>query len=75
MMPSRADEAHEPGCPECDVQWNSVAVSSVAYQQEVGALSVALGAAYDHGLSVADLVAASGLPVKLVLNLLGGASL
>jgi hypothetical protein len=55
--------------------WNAVAVASLAYQREVWALSTILSTACGHGLSVADLCAASGLDRPFVERLLGEAGL
>jgi hypothetical protein len=50
--------------------WNAVAVASLAYQREVWALSTVLCTACGHGLTVADLCAASGLDAPFVQRLL-----
>lgn len=49
---------------------NAVAVASVAYQQEVIALSTVLACAAGHGLTVAELCHASGLDQAFVERLL-----
>lgn len=63
---TRADEIR-------DAAWNAVAVASLAYQQEIIALSRVLACAQGHGLTVDDLVYASGLDAALVTRLLGEA--
>lgn len=56
--------------PDRDALWNSVAVSSVSYHRERALLADALVSAAGHGLSVDDLVAASGLDRMVVRRLL-----
>ena len=49
---------------------NAVAVASLAYQEQVMALSRILSCAHGHGLAVDELVRASGLDEVFVLRLL-----
>lgn len=55
---------------EDDDVWNTVALASVAYQQEMLHLAEALDWARDNGLTFTDLCAASGLSEGLVTQLL-----
>lgn len=57
-----------------DAAHNQVAVASLAYQQEVIALSTTLACARRHGLTVDELRQASGLDEALVTRLLDEAS-
>jgi hypothetical protein len=75
IMPDPADERGQ--SPERDVRdaaWNAVAVASVAYQQEVMALTRILDCARSKGLTVADLCSASGLDEPFVTRLLAEAN-
>jgi hypothetical protein len=53
-----------------DAAWTAVAVASLAYQREVATLSTVLSTACGHGLTVADLCAASGLDAAFIERLL-----
>jgi hypothetical protein len=50
--------------------WNAVAVASLAYQQEVITLTSVLACAQSHGMTVDDLVFASGLDALFITRLL-----
>lgn len=63
------DDAHRDPAVT-DAAWNAVAVASLAYHQAVTALSTILSTACGHGLTVADLCAASGLDAPFVERLL-----
>lgn len=52
---------------------NAVAVASIAYQQEVIALTHVLACAHRHGLTVTELCDASGLDRAFIERLLGEA--
>lgn len=54
--------------------WNAVAVASLAYQQEIITLTGVLACAQSHGLTVDDLVYASGLGASFITRLLGEAA-
>jgi hypothetical protein len=60
----------EPDRAVVDAAWNAVAVASLAYQHEVSILAHVLRTACGHGLTVADLCAASGLDAPFVRRLL-----
>jgi hypothetical protein len=49
-----------------DAAWNAVAVASLAYQQELMALINIMNCARSHGMSLDDLVRASGLGSQFV---------
>jgi len=53
-----------------DAAVNAVAVASLAYQQEVVALTRVLDCAHRHGLTVTDLAHASGLDEAFITRLL-----
>lgn len=53
-----------------DAANNAVAVASLAYQQEVMALSTVLACAHNHGLAVNELVLASGLDETFIQRLI-----
>lgn len=56
--------------PGRDDVWNSVAVASVAYQQEMLQLSWVMTCAMERGMSFSDLGAASGLSEGFITYLL-----
>jgi hypothetical protein len=74
IMPDPADErGQSPERDVTDAAFNAVAVASIAYQQEVMALTRILTDARRHGLTVADLCSASGLDEPFVTRLLAEA--
>jgi hypothetical protein len=76
IMPDPADErGQSPKRDVTDAAWNAVAVASIAYQQEVMALTRILDCARQKGLSVTDLCWASGLDEAFVNRLLGEAAI
>jgi hypothetical protein len=57
-----------------DAAWNAVAIASIAYHQEVQALTRILDTGRRHGMTVADLCWASGLDAPFVERLLAEAN-
>lgn len=53
-----------------DAAWNATAVASIHYQQSLNALRSILTSAHSHGLTVDDLVTASGFDRDRVVALI-----
>lgn len=71
IMPDPADKrGHSPERDVTDAAWNAVAVASIAYQQELMALTRILDCARSKGLSLTDLSWASGLDEEFIGRLL-----
>jgi hypothetical protein len=70
-LPHSGDPSSGPGGGDlAQAAWNAVAVASLAYQQEIVALSTVLALAAGHGLTTDDLRHASGLDAAFIQRLL-----
>jgi hypothetical protein len=70
MMTDRPESGNPPRDEIRDAAWNAVAAASIHWQQSVNALRHIFIVARDHGLSMDELVVASGVSRTHIMRIL-----